>query len=211
MKKKSLSILLSSLLAVSLTGVGFASWIITGNAGDETGQGTVTVETIDDRRVGLSTDSSKTNDSTVIFGHPADTSSVTNPWLKAGTDIKQEDLSATFYFKISNAKYANISVTYDNTLKGFIDDGYITFDSTVTYDATQTAETGLTVQLNFGWGEKFDPTDDGETKNKEDNLNPYVYYNNHKTVADANEAMSTMSSLAALTGFTITVSAAYNG
>ena len=213
MKKKTLSVLLSSLLAVSLTGVGFAAWIITGDATDQTGNGTVSVETIDDRRVSLAKDDSKTNDTTVVFGHPANTSAVTGtPWLQVGDDMKAEDLSATFYFKITNAKYANVSVTYDDTLKGFIDDKYITFDYEVTYatGSDATAEQGLTLQLNFGWGEKFDTPDSEDSENPNaDNLNPYIFYNNHKTVADASEAIATMNALKALTAFTITLSATY--
>ena len=213
MKKKTLSILLSGLLAVSLTGVGFAAWIITGDAEDQTGNGTVAVETIDDRRVSLAADTSKTNDTNVVFGHPSDTSAVTvTPCLELVSDMKQEDLTATFNFKITNAKWADVEVTYDDTLKDFIDGQYITFSYTAEYDATATAETSLTLTLNFGWGEKFDNpnVEDGEIPN-EDNLNPYVFYNNHKTVADAAEAISTMNALAELTAFTITLSATYNG
>ena len=50
MKKKSLATLLSGFLTVALTGVGFASWLITGGA-EKTSGGNITVETVDDRRV----------------------------------------------------------------------------------------------------------------------------------------------------------------
>ena len=60
MKKKSLAALLSGLLTVSLTGVGFASWIIVqGDTKQVTG--TVNVETISDKTTTITYDWANNN------------------------------------------------------------------------------------------------------------------------------------------------------
>lgn len=169
MKKKSLATLLSGFLTVALTGVGFAAWVISGDDSADA-SGTIKVETVEDRRIKIVKDTSKTDETVVIFGQPTEETIGTQldgktPWLKASSDIQTEDLEATFNYKITNAKYATLSVAATGTLKGFIDDGYITMTPTYTYDESLTTETTLTLKLTFGWGTKFG------------GKNPYIYYN----------------------------------
>ena len=51
MKKKTLAGLISSLICISLIGVGFASWVITGDDTNEQATGTITTETVSDSSV----------------------------------------------------------------------------------------------------------------------------------------------------------------
>ena len=123
MKKKSLTMLLTSLLAVSLTGVGFASWIIV--QGDEKyADGTVHVEEIENRVVtidakwadndgdhvwlgGTAPDNVvDADDSQLSFGTSNQTKS---GWLR-NTDGKIERKSLTLNYTIDNFSSAS-SVT----------------------------------------------------------------------------------------------------
>ena len=113
MKKKSLAALLSGLLTVSLTGVGFASWIIVSDASKTLADvGSVTVEAVEDRR--LSVDASIT-DGNVKFG-PKEAKS--EGWLiTTSTLTAQEDLTFTFSVTVSNSNYLDyLSVAITNTL-----------------------------------------------------------------------------------------------
>ena len=201
MKRKSLATLLSGFLTVCLTGVGFASWLITGD-GKIDAEGTIKVETVEDRRISIEKDTSKTDDSLVIFGQPSEETignqldNVT-PWLRPSSDIQDEDLTAVFNFKIKNAKYAKLEVTAKDSLATFISNKYITMNTTFEYDASKSEETTLKVTLSFGWGEKFDFK------------NPYIYYNlQEQNDVVINKAITDVNALT-LTSFTVELSGTY--
>lgn len=212
MKKKTLSVLLSGLLAVSLTGVGFAAWLITGGA-EGSASGNVSVETVEDRRIKLVANSAS-DDANVVLGHPYENDapkSISGAWLKTSNSMLEEDLEATFNYKITNAKYATVTAEIsesDTALQNLIDNNYITVDLDVEFDNTKTEETDLVLKVTFGWGSKF--AIDGT------NYNPYEYYNT-KFSGDAvtedviNDAINTMNTIAAVETFGITLTAAYNG
>ena len=162
MKKKSLATLLSGFLTVALTGVGFASWIITG--GDEQStSGNVTAEKVENRKTSI-TISDTGNDTTVCFGH--DASGVTEKWFKVEGTPAAADMKAEINFTVENGSYSTISFSVDDTLQGYIDEKYITLSYDGFTQLTTNDPTNCKVTLNFGWGEKYNF------------MNPYKYFNN---------------------------------
>lgn len=211
MKKKSLATLLSGFLTVALTGVGFASWIITGGSTASYTEGSVTAEAVEDRRVKI-TDLSVSNGE-IIFGNEATPStSNTKPWFKIGTS-KTSNLEATISFKVKNAKTYGESVSFNFA----VDAGHQTAYTTATSKNYITAPTlnpitdfdsddqTITVNLTFAWGSYFGGKD------------PYTYFNNTFTDASVDvdssenfksagdEAYDVMSAINALNGATYTI------
>lgn len=183
MKKKSLATLLSGFLTVALTGVGFASWLITGGA-EKTSGGNITVETVDDRRVSLS-DVAAGNG--IYFGS---NQTGTTGWIRSSQGAK-EDLEDTFTFTVTNATYAasiDLELSSETSgkmdaLKYCIDKNYIAFDlgtevqydeSTDTFKWSVSAAENMSLKVKFKWGSYFTYTSGGTQKA---NVNPYEYFN----------------------------------
>lgn len=183
MKRKSLATLLSGFLTVCLTGVGFASWIITGGDEKEV-TGNVTAETVDNRKTTITVDTTHSGyDNSVCFGHNPNKKGtetpVTETWFKTEGTMNSEDLKAKIYFKITNATYSSFAFSLvdtdaTNELADFVKNNYITVEfknftaPTVNVDNVETTdvdETSCYVDVVFGWGTNFD------TKN------PYEYFN----------------------------------
>lgn len=196
MKKKSLTMLLTGLLAVSLTGVGFASWIIV--QGDEQyADGSVHVEEIENHVVKIDAkwadnDGDDTwlggtepnnvvdaDDSQLSFG----TTNQTNTgWLR-NTDGKVERKSLSLNYSISNFTYATsvtavLEVTGNTAgYKNAVDAKYITgvsvgsnlVDTTDFKSDAVTLNASGTLTVSFAWGDTFG------------NENPYTYYNTATT------------------------------
>ena len=232
MKKKSLAALLSGLLKVSLTGVGFASWIIVSDATKELANvGSVTVEAVEDRR--LSVDATIT-DGNVNFG-PQEAKS--KGWLiTTSTLTAQEDLTFTFSVTVSNSNYLDsLSVAITNTAytqkadvwtgESLTTEGYVTALPTianVNNSTTNSVAATPTTKSTYG----VTVTKSGEGKDatttfaftvklnwggKFDNKNPYDYYNDGvKTAEDyAGEAATALTAVYGLNSakFTITLNA----
>lgn len=176
MKRKSLATLLSGFLTVCLTGVGFAAWIITGGDVENT-TGNVSAETVENRKTSITIDTTGEGyNTTVLFGHNAKkkdgTGDVTATWFKTDGEMKEEDLNAKLYYKISNATYSTFEFSLDSKMQKYVTDGYITvsFDD---FDVpTTNAETSCFVNVNFGWGSKFNL------------MNPYEYFNSIENPTD---------------------------
>ena len=66
MKRKSLATLLSGFLTVALTGVGFASWLITGGETKTSNAGAVSAEKVEDQRVKIT--NLKVDNAAIAFG-----------------------------------------------------------------------------------------------------------------------------------------------
>ena len=100
MKKKSLATLLSGFLTVCLTGVGFASWIIVQGATDQVSSGSLVVESVQDRRLTMTTEFI---DDTVKFGP---TGPQTEGWLITTTSVTAvEDLTFSIKVTINNSDH----------------------------------------------------------------------------------------------------------
>lgn len=91
MKKKFSLTLISILSVVVLVGVGFAAWIITTPNVKEKQTGTITASGVTDARYMLKAEITKEN---IIFGKPS-TMNVNNAWFKPGSDVGDENLTAT--------------------------------------------------------------------------------------------------------------------
>ena len=195
MKKKSLATLLSGFLTVALTGVGFASWIITG--GDEQStSGNVTAEKVENRKTSI-TISDTGNDTTVCFGH--DATDVTEKWFKVEGTPLPADLKAEINFTVVNGSYSTISFSVDETLQKYIDDKYITLSYDGFTQLTTNDSTNCKVTLNFGWGEKYNF------------MNPYKYFNSiaSPSTDDINNALDLNNLYNSLNSktFTLTITA----
>lgn len=180
MKKKSLSMLLSGLLAVSLTGVGFASWVIVqGDTNEPTGS--VSVETVEKKQLKVTAtwdednDEAGTNDSIFSFGPNGDGDT---GWLRNVT-MEQERLSLTLNVEVDNftdyGTGVDITAAADAKADNFakaVEEKYISNITVGEYTASES----FSVVLSIAWGEKFH----GE--------NPYTYYNN--IVNPTNEQIS---------------------
>ncbi len=95
MKKKFSLTLISILSVVVLVGVGFAAWIITTPNVQEKQTGTITASGVTDARYKLT--AAITNGS-IVFGKPSDydaNSAGSSDWFKPGSDVGDENLSAT--------------------------------------------------------------------------------------------------------------------
>lgn len=199
MKKRTITIAISLLACIALLGVGFASWIITNDAGDEA-NGNVQVDTVTNDSIEL-LNASATD---VVFGPKSGQTG----WLStAGT--KTEQLTTTVTVKVSKADYYVNGTDGDTKLKGLkvklavvdkASDGFAAalaagYVAAAPYASeamftlnTELAEGKftaavdsenviLTFQITFAWGTKFNGT------------NPSAFYNT-KTATDTSDEAS---------------------
>ena len=177
MKKKSLTMLLTGLLAVSLTGVGFASWIIV--QGDEKGkEGQVLVEDIEKYNLTLTPEWDAAGD-TLKFGS---SSNAATGWLKNTTtegEVKELTLNVTLgdYEHASSVDYTfeitagldgyNSAVSAKYITGISINDGTATqtLDNTGKVTGSLTKAATYTIKISYAWGATFG------------NENPYDFYN----------------------------------
>ena len=174
MKKKSLAGILSLLICIALIGVGFASWVIT--AGDtETATGNVTVETVEDKRLSITT-TWEDEKSTIVFGQATDTTGVANSWLKASDDIQKEVLSVTLNIVVANMDSNDtISVVFnpsdEDKYNAALVSKYITGPAVgEELTCTKVSTGNYTCELEFAWGEAFE------------NKNPYIFFNSNNVL-----------------------------
>lgn len=198
MKIKKLSLGLMVLAFVALTSVGFAAWVITGDA-EASDNGQIQVEQAIDARIQMTAEIK--NDEVIIFGTgEAGTADASKIWL-TNTDVPAEKLSVTLVLTITNwaTVDANIdwfegsvsvaSAAYDLAQKRLVDEkGEGTEDDvyenllgelpSAEFDKGDFAGDGVyEITLTFTWGDAF--------KVDSANLNPYTYYNDGtKTSAD---------------------------
>ena len=202
MRKKGLAGILSLLICIAIVGVGFASWVISGNATKDV-TGTVVVDTITDNRVEISV--TPIDQTITLAGKESDVQNIGNAWL---TTDKVQDLvlecEYSVSFKDGREGYTGISVSAEKTLaseiSALVTNNYITVGDPV---VTQPDAQGKgTITVTFAWGSKFG------------NKNPYTYYNNDKDCTDTNvnEAKTALGALLAAqnTKITIKVTATYN-
>ena len=179
MKKKTLPILLSGLLAVSLTSVGFASWVIVNNASAEQ-TGSVAVETVEVNNVTINfawSDNDKSgdaseSDSILSFGYKG---AKNNGWLR-NTDDASELGCAELKFTLSaSATKGTASASYEFEVVDNASDGYATATSDTKKYIESVGVTEVeagTYKIAISWGDAFG------------NVNPYDYYNGEgKTAA----------------------------
>lgn len=183
MRKKGLAGILSLLICIAIVGVGFASWVISGNATTPV-EGSVVVDTITDNRVSLTI--SESSDKTVKFaGKSASSLSYEKVWLNTDS-TEVEDLVITLNYSVAFKNVDNetskssitVNAEYDySAIQGAIDAKYIAVKSEV---KTNPDENGTgTITITFAWGEFFDK-DGKEDTDLTDNLNPFDFYNKQK-------------------------------
>ena len=173
MKKRTLTGLLTGLICCSLVGVGFAAWVVTGDATDEKTGGTITAEGITDESIEIKSmdwGSGPANDANISFGAPA-TMDIKDAWL-INRDGKTEDLTAVLTVTLENPSKANVDVKAElieengtNKIETAKSNNLITLDP---IDVKSSPENVYTITVRFKWGIAF-----GEK-------NPYTYYNANK-------------------------------
>jgi hypothetical protein len=183
-KSKLITLAVSFLLTIGMIGAGFAAWVISAPT-QETVEGTVTVDTVVDKRIQLS--DPVTTLAGVTFGAPTTSST---GWLTHEGTVKQ-DLVSEFSFNITNQKalfeagVEQITLTFalnTENLTSYVTSNYITLPATanvkvgtaeatdatsVTIDITDSADPiSVTVKYTFGWGNAFGGN----------NTNPYTFF-----------------------------------
>lgn len=181
MKRKSMSLLMGSLLTVCLVGVGFASWIII--EGDkELVTGTVNVETVEKKTLTITAtwdetnDATGTNDSVFSFGSSVETDT---GWLR-NTTGEGERLSLNLDVSVANYQYlssvkATIAVkTNASSFAEAVGAEYVTnpvlkvAGSELTDGAVPAAQYDddgkFTINASIAWGDFW-------------GMNPYAFYN----------------------------------
>ena len=115
MKKKFSLTLISILSVVVLVGVGFAAWIITTPNVEEKQTGTITASGVTDARYKLT--AAITNES-IVFGKPSGYSADSSDWFKPGSDVGNENLTATLTLTLTdpNGNAWNDETVFNNYL-----------------------------------------------------------------------------------------------
>lgn len=133
-KGKTIGIVAASLAAVSLIGVGFSAWVINGTKGTSTGDITVNVADVQDKRVEIQ--NASVTDSNIKFDSNNGTGG-----LLSGDGTNAEDLSFSISYTVKN-------YTKENNFKVF---GYFS-NSTIGTNFKDVAEKGL-ITLPYGIGD----------------------------------------------------------
>ena len=187
MKRKSMSLLMGSLLTVCLVGVGFASWIII--EGDkELVTGTVNVETVEKKTLTITAtwdeanDATGTNDSVFSFGSSDDADT---GWLR-NTTGEGERLSLNLDVSIDNHEYlssvkatiavkTNASSFAEAVTAKYVTNPVLKVGDTVLTDGavpvTEYEDGEFTINASIAWGDFW-------------GMNPYAFYNTGHKASD---------------------------
>lgn len=136
MKKKFSLTLISILSVVVLVGVGFAAWIITTPNVEKKQTGTITASGVTDARYELT--ATITNES-IVFGKPRGYSDNNSDWFKPGSDVGDENLTATLTLTLTDPD--------GNALEEAVFNGYLPNTFTFTMNATKS---GVVDNTGFG-------------------------------------------------------------
>lgn len=191
MKRKTLTLCLSLLACLSLIGVGFAAWVISGGDSQDA-DGTITVDTVTDGRFTVSKPTITEN---IYYGMDLQASAADEtPWLKNDNDEADEKLVVTFDVTVTAASEVaaateeawEAAVSVSAVIAAIEKDAWtaaktaqVVADPEVSVEfksATDTKNAVYTVTITAKWGELF--TLAGKV------VNPYLFYNdNTKDVA----------------------------
>ena len=205
MKRKSFPILLCFLVCLSLIGVGFAGWVITGSDEETIDGGQIQVDAVTDNRYTIEAVGWKDSKSTINLVADKSLATIENPWLTS--DSQTQNLTVTYQFKVkkggeyltANEDHVTAKATLESKLntevsKGSgrlvkLGEGINLNNLTVTVDP----DTKLfSVNLTFARGETFH------------GKNPYVYYNQLEN-PDKDAAKTALEALNALNSQKITI------
>ena len=217
MKRKTLTLVLCLLATFALASIGFASWIISNPdvSVEGTTVGDFTVYNAVDQSVGLSYsfDTNALDKTGFIFGKPADTSTVLNPWLTFSNDMKVEDLTVNMTLTVTSPSYlANDLKVYFYVAKGSaletaISNKYIkcvngdfayktisvggtnteVYAVEITVSKGDVSDESHVVTFEFAWGDAF--------KYEGNNVNPYFYYNAGDYTTSAETTLNALAGL----------------
>lgn len=126
MKKKFSLTLISILSVVVLVGVGFAAWIITTPNVEKKQTGTITASGVTDARYELT--AAITNGS-IVFGKPSGYKDNNSDWFKPGSDVGDENLTATLTLTLTDPD--------GNALEEAVFNGHLPNTFTFTMNATK--------------------------------------------------------------------------
>ena len=206
MKRKTFPILLFFLVGLSLIGVGFAGWVITGSDQKTIDDGQIQVDAVTDNRFLVEAVGWLNSKSTINLVADKSGTSFSNPWLTSDSD--NENLSVTYQFKVKQGgeyittttnvtatatlgTQLNTEVSKESDRLVKLADGINLSNLTVNFnEETQT----FSVTLTFAWGEKFG------------GKNPYKYYNAlAEEEIDKEAAKTALTALHALNSQKITI------
>ena len=176
-KKRLLSVL-TLFMCIALVSIGFAAWVITGDA-KNTQSGNVEVTDVNDER--LKIESPSLTVKKINFGAP-ETINDSKAWLKAD-GVAKEAMSTVLTFTINhNNQLDHIEVTLEPTTKATeyqnaITNGYIVapvFEGRIEKIGVETTQ-AYSVTFTWTWGAKFSL--DGASVG----ANPYTFFNGLKS------------------------------
>ena len=207
MKRKTFPILLFFLVGLSLIGVGFAGWVITGSDEKTIDDGQIQVDAVTDNRYTIEAVGWKDSKKTINLVADKSLATIENPWLTSTSET--QNLTVTYQFKVkkggeyltANEDHVTATATLGTELNTEVSkasdrlvklaDGINLSNLTVNFnEGTQT----FSVTLTFAWGEKFG------------GQNPYKYYNAmaEKDI-DKDAAKTALTALHALNSQKITI------
>lgn len=200
-KKFSLGVKIASILScLALTAVGFASWLILKPAETVDRSGSFEVYTVEENNLSITV---TPEDNTTITWGKDDRTAQSSDWLIAQSDVKAQNLTATFNVTVASDKMnldeviSGTTVQFDmtNALSAYqaaVDNGIIAMPTITVNGQNATLKDGIatasvaptagvktmsfTVVVTFAWGA---------------NGNPYTYYNGLGYSADNAEAART--------------------
>lgn len=210
MKRKTLTLTLCLLATLALASIGFASWIIANpdlTVDGET-EGSFVVYDATDKSITVNVEFADDSNQ-IIFGKPAATSTVTDPWLTAGDDIAVENLSVSFtatatnadtatnglevFLYVDAATYGKLESAKTAGLINYSDDQFVEVtngDTSLGYGVRVDLSSSETLSLVFEWGTTFG------------GKNPFDYYNALDYTTDA---ATNLKELAKLNGITFNI------
>lgn len=170
-KSKIVGVAAVSLAAVSLIGVGFASWVVSGITNPDVGETpvSVTVGQVIDNRATIEASMDPSNNTLCFDAKKTDKSGA----IQYTGETAGEDLTFAIKVKTNKIESGNISVkaaiqNYNSSkLKTAIDNGYltgpaigsdpdkVTLDGTAQTVTTLTSTAEVTLTFTLGWGAKF--------------------------------------------------------
>ena len=187
MKRRTLTLTLSILACIALIGVGFASWVITNDVSDFA-TGNISVDTVNDKTHTITFDTETFG--TIVFGAKAkDDVLATKSWMSYSTSEKNEKLTFTFTFTVTNpGSLATEPFTFT-----IVEDGTTSYEAAAAQKYVAELNTSMiqcvkdvenstdvlakyTVTVTFKWGEYFGGT------------NPINYYNKYEPNAERADA-----------------------
>ncbi len=225
MKRRKMKIMVMLFAILALSSIGFASWIIQNPNIEGEKEGSFLVYDVVEKNMEATTTFEGEN-STFIFGKPADYEEQSTDWFKASSDVEVQNLSVTINVKITNADQLPMVGSDENIRKvkmNFqVSENFKNLNDAITknliqldgYNIDQSGKFSCDVNLTLS-----DESSNGKTYKVGNGTvtltfkwgtefgekNPYEYYNNLSFVDNKAKAETNLKALYNLNGLKFTI------